>query len=150
MLIHQLTPAECRLVLSQASVARLACSHADQPYIVPISFAFDVAKDALFGFSTVGKKIEWMRMNPKICLEVEDITDRFHWQTVVVLGRYEEISDAPENAEERTRMLNLLDTRDEWWFPGAARFEAQEHHAVVIYRIHIDSITGRRADRNRV
>ncbi len=149
MLIHQLTPAECRHVLSLASVARLACSHADQPYIVPISFAFDPASDALFGFSMIGKKIEWMRMNPKVCLEVEDITDRFHWQTVIVLGRYEEISDAPERVDERERMLTLLGTRSEWWLPGAARSQAREHHAVVIYRIHIDSITGRRATRNR-
>src|SRR3954470_2427411 len=149
MLIHQLTPAECRLVLSEASVARLACSHADQPYIVPISFAFDPASAALFGFSMVGKKIEWMRMNPKVCLEVEDITDRFHWQSVIVLGRYEEITDAPEHADERQRMLNVLSARSEWWLPGAARIQAHDHHAVVIYRIHIDSITGRRADRNR-
>jgi uncharacterized protein len=149
MLIHQLTPAECRDVLSLASIARLACSHADQPYIVPISFAFDPGSDALFGFSAIGKKIEWMRMNPKVCLEVEDITDRFHWQTVVVLGRYEEISDAPERAEERERMLNLLGSRAEWWLPGAARVEAREHHAVVMYRIHIDSISGRRTARNR-
>jgi nitroimidazol reductase NimA-like FMN-containing flavoprotein (pyridoxamine 5'-phosphate oxidase superfamily) len=149
MLIHQLTPGECRHVLSMASVARLACSHADQPYIVPISFAFEPASNALFGFSSVGRKIEWMRTNPKVCLEVEDITDRFHWQTVIVLGRYEEISDAPERAAEREQMLNLLSARAEWWLPGAARFEAGERHAVVLYRIQIDSMTGRRAARNR-
>jgi nitroimidazol reductase NimA-like FMN-containing flavoprotein (pyridoxamine 5'-phosphate oxidase superfamily) len=147
MLIHELTQGECRRVLSLATVARLACSHNDQPYIVPISFAFDPESSSLFGFSTVGKKVEWMRENPKVCLEVEDISDRFHWQTVVVIGRYHELTDAPEDAARRQQMLDLLGARSEWWFPGAARFEAQQHHAVVIYRIHIDSMTGRRAAR---
>ena len=149
MLIHELTPAECRNVLATVSVARLACAHADQPYIVPISFAFDPASNGLFGFSTMGKKIQWMRANPKVCLEVDEIIDRFHWQTVIVLGRYEEISDVPQQAGERQRMLNLLGTRAEWWFPGAAKFEGTEPHGVVIFRIHIESMTGRRADRNR-
>jgi uncharacterized protein len=149
MLIHELTPGECRRVLSLATVARLACSHADQPYIVPISFAFDPESNSLFGFSTMGKKVEWMRENPKVCLEVEDITDRFHWQTVVILGRYEEISDSPEHAVQRQHMLDLLGARAEWWFPGAARFERSQPQAVVIYRIHITSMTGRRAARTR-
>ena len=34
MLIHELTLPECREVLSRTNLARLACSHADQPYVV--------------------------------------------------------------------------------------------------------------------
>ena len=37
-----------------------------------------------------------MRENPKVCLEVEEIGDKSHWTTVLVIGRYEEIHQDPE------------------------------------------------------
>jgi hypothetical protein len=149
MLIHELTPAECREVLSRTTLARLACSHADQPYVVPVSFAYDSDADCLFSFSAVGRKVAWMRENPKVCVEIEDVADRFHWTTIVILGRYDEIGDSAEHEDIRRRALDLFHGRAEWWLPGAARFESHEHDAVVVYRIHIDTVTGRRTARDR-
>ena len=62
----------------RTNLARLACSHAEQPYVVPISFAYDGESNCLFSFSAIGKKVQWMRENPKVCVEVEDVADRFH------------------------------------------------------------------------
>jgi nitroimidazol reductase NimA-like FMN-containing flavoprotein (pyridoxamine 5'-phosphate oxidase superfamily) len=149
MLVHQLTSEQCRDVLSRAHLARLACSRADQPYVVPVSFTYDAGSSCLFSFSAVGKKIQWMRENPKVCLEIEDIEDQFHWTTVVVFGRYDEIDDSPAQNDIRRRALDLFQQRAEWWLPGSARVADREHHAVVIYRIHLDSVTGRRTARNR-
>ena len=148
-MIHDLTPADCRDVLSRVTLARLACARDDQPYVVPISLAYDVESNSLFSFSTIGKKVEWMRENPKVCVEVEDVADRFHWTTVVISGRYDEIADADEHADLRRRALGLFEHREEWWLPGAARLGPQEHPAVVVYRILIDRMTGRRAARDR-
>jgi nitroimidazol reductase NimA-like FMN-containing flavoprotein (pyridoxamine 5'-phosphate oxidase superfamily) len=148
-LIHELTLAECRDVLSRASLARLACARADQPYVVPVSFAYDTESNSLFSFSTIGRKVEWMRENPKVCLEIEDISDKFHWTTVVIVGRYDEIADSNEHTAIRRRALDLFKTRDEWWLPGAARLGPTEHHAMVMYRVLIDRMTGRRAARDR-
>ena len=108
MLIHELTPAECRDVLYRTTVARLACSRVDQPYVVPVSFAYDTDSNCLFSFSTIGKKVEWMRENPKVCVEVEDVADRFHWTTIVIAGRYDEIVDSGEHEELRQRALDCL------------------------------------------
>jgi len=77
MLVHPLTSEQCHDVLSRAHLARLACSRADQPYVVPVSFAYDSDSQCLFSFSAVGKKIEWMRENPKVCLEIDDVEDQF-------------------------------------------------------------------------
>lgn len=145
MQIHELTPAECRDVLSRATLGRLACSRDAQPYIVPVSFAYDEPSQCLYGFSGIGRKIDWMRRNPKVCVEVEDIGDRLHWTTVVVVGRYDEIEDAPELRPLRQRALELFERRAEWWLPGAARTGPREHPSVVVYRVHIVSVTGRRA-----
>jgi nitroimidazol reductase NimA-like FMN-containing flavoprotein (pyridoxamine 5'-phosphate oxidase superfamily) len=128
-------------------VGRLACALFNQPYIVPVHFSFDAERSCVYAFSTVGQKIEWMRKNPSVCLEVDEIADRNHWTTVLVFGRYHEIQRRPEDAEERRRAEQLFQLRHEWWLPGAGKVPSQDHHEMVIYRIDIDRLTGRRVAR---
>jgi nitroimidazol reductase NimA-like FMN-containing flavoprotein (pyridoxamine 5'-phosphate oxidase superfamily) len=149
MLVHELNLNECAEVLSQNHLGRLGCSRYDQPYIVPIHFSFDAERHCLYAFSAIGQKIAWMRENPKVCLEVEDIGDNSHWTTVLVIGRYEEIQQNPAETEARRRAEQLFQQRREWWLPGAAKVGSGEHPDVVVYRIQIDRLTGRRADRDR-
>jgi nitroimidazol reductase NimA-like FMN-containing flavoprotein (pyridoxamine 5'-phosphate oxidase superfamily) len=61
---------------------------------VPVYFVYE--KDSLYSFSTVGQKIEWMRANPLVCVEVDEVVNPQQWVSVVVFGRYEELLDAPE------------------------------------------------------
>jgi nitroimidazol reductase NimA-like FMN-containing flavoprotein (pyridoxamine 5'-phosphate oxidase superfamily) len=39
----------------------------------------------------------------------------------------------------------LFQQRAEWWLPAAAKLPSKQPHAMVIYRIVIDRLTGRRA-----
>jgi nitroimidazol reductase NimA-like FMN-containing flavoprotein (pyridoxamine 5'-phosphate oxidase superfamily) len=148
MTIHELTPAECREILQLTTVARLGCARDGQPYIVPVSLYFDAEADCLYGFSTVGQKIDWMRGNPKVCVEVERIVDKYHWSTVVVVGRFEEIGDSARDSHSRRRANELFEERPQWWLPGTAKLAAGEEHAIpVVYRIRIERLTGRRSAR---
>lgn len=149
MLIHELNRDQCREVLARSDLGRLACARFDQPYVVPIHFSFDAERNCVYGFSTVGQKIQWMRENPKVCLEIEEFVDKDSWTTVVALGRYEEIHQNPAEGEARQRAEQLFMARDEWWLPAAAKVPGREHHDVVVYRIQIDRLTGRRAARSR-
>jgi nitroimidazol reductase NimA-like FMN-containing flavoprotein (pyridoxamine 5'-phosphate oxidase superfamily) len=83
-----------------------------------------------------------------VCVEVEDFADRFNWTTVLVFGRYDEVSDSPEERDLRQRALHLFSERSQWWLPGAARLKGSEHDSVVVYRIHIDHMSGRRTTRS--
>ncbi|MGH9883076.1 MAG: pyridoxamine 5'-phosphate oxidase family protein, partial [Pyrinomonadaceae bacterium] len=56
MFIHEMTADECRSALQNATVGRLGCSRDNQPYVVPIYFAF--GGEHIHGFTTVGQKIE--------------------------------------------------------------------------------------------
>jgi uncharacterized protein len=148
VIVHELTRAECVDVLQRAHVGRLACARDSQPYVVPISFYFDGDDTCLYSFSTVGQKIHWMRDNPKVCLEVDDIVDRFNWTTVVLSGLYEELRDASAAARVKRRALTLLQERSEWWLPGTAKLASgSEHDTAVVYRIQIVTLSGRRAAR---
>ena len=148
MLIYELSPAECLEVISRAYVGRLACARDDQPYIVPISFCFD-GTASLYGFSRVGQKIEWMRENPKVCVETDEIVDRFHWSSVIVTGTYEELGDSPEDdSEQLKRALDLLQQHSAWWLPGAGELvDGETDPTSVVYRVRIASISGRRTAR---
>jgi hypothetical protein len=143
MLVRELTRAECKDLLSRASIGRLACVQDDQPYVVPISLAFDGTD--LYSFSTAGQKIQWMRANPRVEVEVDEIVDPLQWITVVVFGRYEEITRSAEHKAARAHAEEVLARRPTFWLPGSARTPVREPISPVIYRIAIASMTGRRA-----
>ena len=93
MQIRELRTEECLAVLAATNLGRLAGVRHNWPGIVPVYF--DFYEDALYSFATVGKKIQWMRTNPRVCVEFDEIVDRFNWTTVVVKGRYEELTKSP-------------------------------------------------------
>lgn len=146
MFIHEMTEFECRQALQQATVGRLACARDGQPYAVPINFAFDGTY--LYGFTTLGQKIECMRANPLVCLEIDEIISASQWMSIVVFGRYEELPDEPKYESARIRAHALLQKRAIWWEPA---YISQEHRdqtrslIPIFYRIHIKKITGHRA-----
>ena len=148
MLIHELTREECLDVLGRNTLGRLACVQDGQPYIVPVSFNLDGSY--IYGFATVGQKVRWMRANPLVCLEVEEITDRRHWTTVIAFGLYEELTDSPEHAEGQRRAQELFSARDRWWEPATGKTALREPHAAVLYRITVNRLTGRSASQNSV
>jgi uncharacterized protein len=146
MTVHELTTAECQKILRRTSIGRLACARGDQPYVVPLFFSFDGDGNCLYSFSMVGQKIDWMRGNPKVCVEVEEIFDQFRWSTVLVFGRYEELGDSEHDAPRRRRAQELFEQRPRWWLPGAAKPATTDEHAKpVVYSIRIDKLTGRQA-----
>jgi nitroimidazol reductase NimA-like FMN-containing flavoprotein (pyridoxamine 5'-phosphate oxidase superfamily) len=144
MLIQELTRQESLKVLARTHLGRLACARGMQPYIVPIHFAYQ--DDWLYSFSVLGQKIDWMRANPLVCVEADQMR-REEWTTVVVFGRYEELSDTPKFRSERTLAFNLLQERAMWWEHGGAKKMPGGAPAAVpiFYRIKIEQITGRRA-----
>ena len=71
MLMSQMKSEECREFLANHEMGRLACARNGQPYIVPIYFVYET--EHLYGFTTPGQKVEWMRANPLICVEADEI-----------------------------------------------------------------------------
>jgi nitroimidazol reductase NimA-like FMN-containing flavoprotein (pyridoxamine 5'-phosphate oxidase superfamily) len=86
-----------------------------------------------------------MRSNPLVCLQIDERTSHYHWMSVVVFGRYEEITDTPKYESARTRALEVLQKRVMWWQPACVATEKREQRAPIFYRIHIKQMTGHRA-----
>ena len=147
-MIEELTRQSCLDLLSRTRLGRLACSQGAQPYVVPFYFACD--DNFLYSFSTPGKKIEWMRANPLVCVEADEVVNSQNWMSVVVLGCYEELPDKPEWSRDRATAHRLLRHEAMWWEPAYAKIAIHDRVCSmepVFYRIHIDKITGRCATR---
>lgn len=146
MFIHEMTDDECRSALQKASVGRLGSARDNRPYVVPTYFAFDGKH--LYGFTTVGQKIEWMRTNPQICLEIDERISHNQWMSVIVFGRYEELPDEPQYAAARMKAHQLLRRRAMWWEPAyMSDAHRNRSHSIlpVFYRMQIERMTGHRA-----
>jgi nitroimidazol reductase NimA-like FMN-containing flavoprotein (pyridoxamine 5'-phosphate oxidase superfamily) len=150
MFIHRMSEFECGKALKQSSLGRLACSRDNQPYVVPIYFTFDGRH--IYGFTTFGKKIEWMRENPRVCLEIDELQCHDCWMSVIVFGRYEELPDESRFFPARAVAHERLQQRAMWWEPGCLPAEHREvpHSCTpIFYRINIESMTGLRATADR-
>ena len=146
MLITEMKSLECEQLLARLGTGRLACARDNQPYIVPIYFAYE--PDHLYGFATLGRKIEWMRANPLVCVQADEVLSHNHWTSVVVQGRYEELSDTPEYADDRRQAESLLEKRYLWWQTGYAASQVRSHAKPappILYCIHVEGMTGLRA-----
>jgi uncharacterized protein len=145
MVINKLTTEECESLLQKAALARLACALDNQPYVIPIFVAYD--KGSLYALSTFGQKIKWMRANPKVCLQVDEIQGHDQWTSVIVNGYYQELPE-PQYTDERNHARKLLEKRHRWWQVAMAerQMTAGEHLIdPLFFRIRVDSLTGLRA-----
>ncbi|MDR3632865.1 MAG: pyridoxamine 5'-phosphate oxidase family protein [Isosphaeraceae bacterium] len=178
MVIHEMSQEECLRLLAGARLARLACAYENQPYIVPVYLAYDVQpvdKPCLYGFTTPGQKVQWMRANPLVCIEVDDVTAHDQWVSVIAFGRYEELPDIPENngqrllahqvfqvgryegpdaarRDDQQRLAHqILQSQAIWWEPACTAHAARTHRepaepfTPVYYRVCLDRVTGHRA-----
>src|ERR1700730_11510279 len=103
MVIREMSREECFRVLAGARLARLACAYENQPYVVPVYLVYHEASECLYGFTTPGQKVEWMRANPLVCVEVDEVAAYDQWVSVIAIGRYDELPESPGNDGARLR-----------------------------------------------
>jgi nitroimidazol reductase NimA-like FMN-containing flavoprotein (pyridoxamine 5'-phosphate oxidase superfamily) len=135
-MITRLSQEEARALLTASSVGRLGCVYEGGPYVVPINYVLD--GESIYVHSLPGRKLEALRANPRACLQVDHVTDSFHWRSAIAFGAYNEVT----NPTERDRAVRALYAR----FPNLTPVESVPVHdgqsSVVIFRIRIDEVTG--------
>jgi nitroimidazol reductase NimA-like FMN-containing flavoprotein (pyridoxamine 5'-phosphate oxidase superfamily) len=146
MIVQTLSTLECTKLLANNRLARLACARNSQPYVVPIYYAY--TNNCLYAFSMPGKKIDWMRENPMVSVQIDEHGAGREWKSVVVDGRYEELVDRIGNKVERDHAWSVLSKHVDWWEPGALKPvtpPVSDHSPHVFYRIWIEKLSGREA-----
>jgi len=142
MVINEMNEKECNGFLASASLGRLGCSLDHQPYVVPIYFAYEPGY--IYVLSTFGRKVEWMRANPRVCVEVDEIENPSQWTSVIVNGRYQELPE-PQYTDEREHARKLLEKHYHWWQPALGERQLRMGDELIdplFFRIQTDSMTG--------
>ena len=130
-------------LLGHMRLGHIACTRGLQPYVTPFSFAYH--EGYLYSFATVGQKIDWMRANPLVSVEVEHIVSVDEWQSVVIAGHFEELGETPESRDGRSVVHDLLAVNADWWRPDNVRTLNRADapaSAPVYFRIAIAEISG--------
>ena len=146
MVIQEISNQDSLNLLTHMRFGKLACSREDQPYVVPFYFAYD--QNYLYSFSTVGQRITWMRANPLVCVETDEILSSEEWVSIVIFGLYEELPDTPEWTQQRSIAYQFLQNKEVWWEPGYAKTIIGGHERPLVpvyFRIKILQITSHHA-----
>lgn len=136
-MITQLHPEESHALLRNGKLGHLGCVSDGEPYVIPVHYLFE--DDSIYIHSLPGRKITALRAHPRACLQVEEIKDAFHWQSVIASGSYQEITDPPE----RERILCALFARLPHLTPVESAMSRSSGLAeTIIFRLRIETLTG--------
>ena len=78
-------------VLSNNYIGHLAFISKEWPHVVPITYYYNVVDNCIIGYSGEGHKINAMRKNSSVSMEVTEIDTVNKWKSVLALGTYEEL-----------------------------------------------------------
>jgi nitroimidazol reductase NimA-like FMN-containing flavoprotein (pyridoxamine 5'-phosphate oxidase superfamily) len=63
-------PDEIERIINSALVCRLGLCEGDQPYVVPVCFGYEAGRIYIHSYPS-GKKMEIIRKNPRVCIEID-------------------------------------------------------------------------------
>ena len=135
-MIAELSEAEIDALLTRQRIGRIGATSVGHVQITPIIYGYD--GDAIFGHSRFGRKIQYMRGNPEVCFEVEEIVDPTTWRVVEITGSYEELTDPVE----RDRAMRLI-LAQAGGGPESSAVQVERGADLVLYRIRIQKRSGR-------
>jgi nitroimidazol reductase NimA-like FMN-containing flavoprotein (pyridoxamine 5'-phosphate oxidase superfamily) len=145
-MLGELNETQMNNIISSQIVGRLACSNGKQPYIVPVTYAYD--GKFIYGQTDEGMKLKILRKNPSVCFEIDMMVDLRNWQSVIIQGRFEELKERKEK-EAREILLNkvypLMTTDSPHRYGHETKSEIDDTNRIkpVMYRIKIRKMSGR-------
>ena len=135
MNIGKLGNTDALAILREGTLGRLGCIASGWPYVVPVNYFFD-GKD-IYIHTLPGKKLDALRANPRVCLQVDEIRDSYNWRSVIVYGTFEEVS----NEETKENVLIKLYGRLPHMTPVESRL-VQGMKGTIVFRIKVEEVTG--------
>jgi hypothetical protein len=134
-------------VIADAQVCRLAMCDGDRPYLVPLCFGY---ADGVFYFhcAAEGRKMEVLKKNPHVCLELEAGFSLkpgvkacdwgMNYRSVIAFGRAERI----EATDAKRRALDLIMAR---YAPGQADYLEAALSKTVVIQVAAENMTGKKS-----
>lgn len=139
--IRELDRDECVALLDRHVVGRLALAHRDRVDIVPIHYVHH--EGWLYGRTAAGTKLEIAVHNRWVAFEVDEVDAVFDWRSVVVKGGLYLLR--PEGSDHEQAIYDLGVQMVRRIIPEALTPQDPVPERAILFRIHVDEITGRAA-----
>ena len=134
-------------IIRKAICCRIGLVDGDEPYIVPLNFGYE--NNALyFHGASEGRKIDIIKNNNKVCFEIDTDVEvvkgkkpcawTTQYRSVIGVGK----ACILENDEEKAHGLKLIMKQ---YTGGDFSFTKPELNSVLVVRIDIENITGKKA-----
>lgn len=139
--IIETTETESLMVLESTNFGHLGCAGDNQPYIVPMHYAFD--GECIYFLTREGMKTKLLNDNPQVCFQVEKVADERHWQSIIVIGKAELLTES----EDINRAANFIVKKHASLRPALNITVIQGKEKLsnaAIYRIRPITISGRK------
>ena len=138
--IDEMNDADSRKLLARLGYGHLGLVRETHPYVVPIHYAYH--QPHIYIFTTEGKKTAIIENNSEICLQVEEVGDDTHWQSVIVMGDAVQLTDE----EEIAQAMNYILARNPVSMPALGIHWMDQwvrENIRIVYRIMPTTISGR-------
>ncbi|MGB5371263.1 MAG: pyridoxamine 5'-phosphate oxidase family protein [Flavobacteriaceae bacterium] len=146
-----LTSSECIRLLKNNYIGHLGFISQGDPHVIPITFYYNQADNTIISYSEEGHKINAMRHNGSVSLQVEEIISNSNWQSVLVHGNFEEIKGS--NAKYLLHQFaegvkNVLKVKEQKHPEFISEFSSKTYSGgiPIVYRINISVMNGKRKE----
>ncbi|MEE1946355.1 pyridoxamine 5'-phosphate oxidase family protein [Pedobacter sp. KR3-3] len=140
-MLGELSKKEILDLLQNQLYGYLGCHANGETYVVPVNFIY--SENALYAHSGPGKKIDMMRQNPKVCFQVGDIKNSFHWKSVVIDGQFEELHDQERQQVMQGIIQKMMPLKENTPRETSHGIDPAKHDQLIVYKIAIDTVSGR-------
>lgn len=139
-------------ILKKANVCRVAMCDGDEPYIVPLNFAFqnqNQNRTIYIHSASSGRKIDVLRKNNKICVEIDADAKiipgekacnfSMKYQSIIGFG----VATICEDEEEKKVALDLIMQK----YSGNKKWEyiSDQIQKLAIIKIKLNKVTGKKS-----
>ena len=136
-------------ILKDAQVCHLGMTANNECYVVPLNFGYN-GDSIFFHCAHVGKKVEMLRRNPRVCFEVtvdESLIDTGRpcdwgnkYRSVIGFGEVEFIEDDLQKRHALQFLVRHYSPKTSY------EFNDQQVKNTTVFKVNIDSMTAKRSD----
>ena len=147
-MIYNLKDHRCKEILHNNYIGHLGYVYNNKPFVLPITYYYNILQNTITCYSGEGHKINALRTNSNVSLEVAEIESLNQWQCVVIEGQFREFegSSAKLNLHKFYEGVKRLIEEKEGKSPKfISEFSSKLYREgqPIVFEIAVSTLTGR-------
>ncbi|OBX24954.1 hypothetical protein LX77_01787 [Gelidibacter algens] len=139
---------DSKFVLENNYLGHLAYIYQNRPFVVPITYFYHPAKNVIICYSAEGHKMNAMRKNKQVAMNIVDVDALTNWKSVLVHGTFEQLfaSEAKSYLHDFSLGIKSLVAEKELKdlsFISEFSSKLIDENSPMIFVIKIEEITGK-------